>query len=49
MSKTLKLVIAALMASMVCVATMLMPILGKLNLSLLRKDKPVPKRRNDEQ
>ena len=33
----------------IVIATMLMPILGKLNLSLLRKDKPVPKRRNDEQ
>ena len=33
----------------IAIATMLMPILGKLNLSLLRKDKPVPKRRNDKQ
>ena len=33
----------------IVIATMLMPILGKLNLSLLRKDKPAPKRRNDEQ
>ena len=33
----------------IVIATMLMPILGKLNLSPLRKDKPAPKRRNDEQ
>ena len=33
----------------IVIATMIMPILGKLNLSLLRKDKPVPKRRNDKQ
>ena len=33
----------------IVIATMIMPILGKLNLSLLRKDNPVPKRRNDEQ
>ena len=33
----------------IVIAAMLMPILGKLNLSPLRKDKPAPKRRNDEQ
>ena len=33
----------------IVIATMFMPILGKLNLSPLRKDKPAPKRRNDEQ
>ena len=33
----------------IVIATMLMPILGKLNLSLLRKDKPAPTRRDDEQ
>ena len=33
----------------IVIATMLMPILGKLNLAPLRKDKPAPKRRNDEQ
>ena len=33
----------------IVIATMLMPILGKVNLSLLRKDEPAPKRRNDKQ
>ena len=33
----------------IIIATMLMPIISKVNLSLLRKDEPTPKRRNDKQ
>ena len=33
----------------IVIATMLMPIISKVNLSLLRKDEPAPKRRNDKQ
>ena len=36
-------------AAGIVIATMLMPIISKVNLSLLRKDEPAPKRRNDKQ
>ena len=36
-------------AAGIAIATMLMPIISMVNLSLLRKDVPTPKRRNDEQ
>ena len=36
-------------AAGIIIATMLMPIISKVNLSLLRKDELTPKRRNDKQ
>ena len=36
-------------AAGIVIATMLMPIISKVNLSLLRKDELTPKRRNDKQ